>query len=199
MTGAGIPAGAAIYFTNKLDTRTSGVDITGRYGLRMNDGSLLKFILSANVNKNEITNKNEIDTPDEIKQYSDTPLLGEIEITRIENANPNNVVNFILDYSKDKFNVFLRNVRFGSITWAEFNDNGDIVSQEFTPKIQTDLEFGYQLAKGLKVSIGGNNILDVYPDKFRKDLAFGGIFQYDGTYPLGFNGRYLYFRAEYKM
>lgn len=192
-------AGAAVYFTNKLNTKTSGVDITGRYGINVGKEGNLKFILSANFNKNEITNKNEIQTPEKIKQFSDTPLLGEVEITRIEKANPNNVVNLILDYTQKKWNVMFRNVRFGNIIWSEYNDNGDIVEQVFSPKIQTDLEIGYKISKGLQFAIGSNNILDVYPDKFRKDLAFGGIFQYDGTYPLGFNGRYVYARFTYRM
>jgi len=192
-------AGAAIYFTNKLNTKTSGIDITGRYAINTGKEGNLKLILSANFNKNEITNKNDVKTPDKIKQFSDTPLLGEVEITRIENANPNNVINLIFDYNKKKWNIMLRNVRFGNITWSEYNDNGDIVQQLFSSKIQTDLEVGYKLSQGIHFALGSNNILDIYPDKFRKDLAFGGVFQYDGTYPLGFNGRYVYARFTYRM
>ncbi len=93
----------------------------------------------------------------------------------------------------------LRNVRFGNITWSEYNDIGNIVNQVFSAKIQTDLEIGYKFTKGLHFAMGSNNLFDIYPDKYRKDLAFGGIFQYDGTYPLGFNGRYIYGRLTYKM
>jgi len=192
-------AGAAIYFTNKLETRTSGIDITSRYGINMGKARNLKVILSANFNKNEITNKDKITTPEKIKQFSDTPLLGEVEIARIEKANPNNVVNLIFDYTQKKWNLMLRNVRFGNITWSEYNDIGDIVQQVFSPKIQTDVEVGYKISKELHFALGSNNVLDIYPDKYRKDLAFGGLFQYDGTYPLGFNGRYVYARFAYKM
>jgi len=195
----GIAAGAATYFTNALDTRTQGIDITARYGINIGDASKLKVILSGNFNRTQVTNKDDIQTPEIIKQYTDTPLFGEMQITRLEKGTPNNVFNLVLDYAINDFNVVLKNVRFGDITWAEFNDVGDLVNQTFTSKIRTDLEVGYKPVKGLKIAIGANNLFDVYPDKARKDLAFGGIFQYDGTYPLGFNGRYIYARLNYKL
>jgi iron complex outermembrane receptor protein len=94
----------------------------------------------------------------------------------------------------------LRFVRYGKITWVEFGDFYSFaVDQEFQPKIITDLEVGYRFTDDISAFIGSNNLLDVYPDKYRKDLAFGGIFQYDGTYPTGFNGRYIYARVAYNL
>ncbi len=195
----GVPAGAATYFTNALNTRTQGIDITGRYGVNLGESQKLKVILSGNFNRTQVTNAEEVKTPEIIKQYTDTPLFGEMQITRIEKATPNNVFNLVLDYSIGNFTAILKNVRFGDITWAEFNDVGDLVTQKFKSKIRTDLELGYKPVKGLRIALGANNLLDIYPDKARKDLAFGGIFQYDGTYPLGFNGRYIYARLNYKL
>lgn len=198
LNNLGIPAGAAVYFTNALNTRTTGLDITSRYAMDAGNGKL-RFTFSANFNKTEITNKDDIQTPAKIKQFTDTPLLGQIEQTRLENGNPNNVFNLIVNYDINKFSVMLRGVRYGKITWADYNDFDDIVSQTYTPKVSTDLELAYQVTKGAQIAIGANNIFDVYPDKARKDLSFGGIFQYDGTYPIGFNGRFVYARAIFRM
>jgi len=202
----GIRAGAATFFTNALNTSTTGLDIILRYGLPINDESRIRFILSGNFNQTSVTNVDEdangdrsLPTPALIADVTDIPLLGELQISRIELGTPRNVFNLLIDYKAGNFNAVLKNVRFGSITWSEFNDLGNIVSQEFTPRIRTDLELGYELAEGLRVAIGSNNLLDVYPDKARKDIAFGGIFQHDGTYPLGFNGRYVYARATYTL
>jgi iron complex outermembrane recepter protein len=194
----GVSAAQGAYFTNALDTRTQGLDITGRYGVNVGKGKL-RFTLSANLNETKVTNKDEIQTPAVLRQYSETPLFSQIEITRLELANPRNVFNLIINYDVNRFSLFLRNVRFGETTWAEFNDFGDLVSQEYTPKIQTDLELGYKVTDKFVLTVGSNNLLDVYPDKQRKDLAFTGIFQYDGTNPLGFNGRYVYARANYRF
>ena len=202
----GVRAGAATFFTNALNTRTSGLDIILRYGLPINDNSRVRFILSGNFNQTKVTNVDEnsdgsrfLPAPDEIAGFTDTPLFGDMQITRLEKGTPTNVFNLMIDYKVGGFNAILKNVRFGNITWAEFSDLGNIVKQEFTSKIRTDLELAYEVTDGLRISVGANNLLDVYPDKARKDIAFGGIFQYDGTYPLGFNGRYIYARANYTL
>ncbi|HMQ48700.1 MAG TPA: TonB-dependent receptor [Saprospiraceae bacterium] len=201
----GLPAAQGAYFTNALDTKTTGVDITARYGVNVGEGKL-RFTFSANFNETEATNPQTdangnrfIPTPTALLQYSETPLYGDLELNRLELANPKNVFNFIINYDVNKFTSMLRLVRYGSITWGEFNDFGDIVFQEFTPKIITDLELGYEITDGLSFHLGSNNLLDVYPDKFRKDLAFNGIFQYDGTNPVGFNGRYVYGRLTFHL
>lgn len=202
----GIRAGAATYFTNALNTSTTGLDIIARYGVTINDNSRVRFILSGNFNRTKVANVTEnpdgsrfLPTPDEIAPYTDIPLFGEMQITRLEKGTPSNVFNLMIDYKVGDFSALLKNVRFGQITWANFNDLGNLVTQEYTPKIRTDLELSYKVMDGLRVSIGANNLLDVYPDKARKDTAFGGIFQYAGTFPLGFNGRYVYARLNYKL
>lgn len=194
----GLSAAQGVYFTNALDTKTQGIDITSRYATGLGQGRL-KLTLSANFNKTEVTNEGEITTPEELKQYSDTPLMSELELNRIQKANPRNVFNFIINYDVSKFTSMLRFVRFGEMTWGDWNDFGNIVYQDFSPKIVTDLELGYKITDGLSVFVGSNNLLDVYPDKYRKDLAFNGIFQYDGTNPVGFNGRYVYARLAYSL
>lgn len=202
----GIRAGAATYFTNALNTSTTGLDIILRYGLPINDNSRVRFILSGNFNQTKVTNVEEnadgsrfLPTPERIAAFTDIPLFGDMQITRLEKGTPNNVFNLMIDYKVGGFNAILKNVRFGNITWAEFNDLGNLVTQEFTSKIRTDLELAYEVTDGLRISLGANNLLDVYPDKARKDIAFGGIFQYDGTFPLGYNGRYIYARVNYKL
>lgn len=201
----GLPAAQGSYFTNALDTKTTGVDITSRFGFNVGKGKL-KFTLSANFNKTEATNVDKdangerfIPTPTALLQYSETPLFGDLELTRLEEANPKNVFNMIINYDVNKFTSMLRFVRYGEIRWGEFNDFDNIVFQDFEAKIITDLELGYKITDGLSFFLGSNNLLDVYPDKFRKDLAFNGIFQYDGTNPVGFNGRYVYARVSYNL
>ena len=57
-----------------------------------------------------------------------------------------------------------------------------------------DAEVGRQF--GLVIwSIGVRNLFDVFPDKNSLDNGYG-IFPYPGASPFGFNGRFLYIRAE---
>jgi iron complex outermembrane receptor protein len=121
--------------------------------------------------------------------------LGELEFNRFENATPRVSFNFSTTYEADKFNALLRLIRYGSVKAGDYNDFGNIVYQTYGAKISTDVELGYKLTSAFAVYLGSSNLLDVYPDKARKDLSFNGIFQYDGTSPIGFNGRYVYARA----
>ena len=70
------------------------------------------------------------------------------------------------------------------------------VTHYVKPLSKIDIE-AYQRATS--VYLVSNNLLDVYPEKSRKDLAFNGIFQYGGTSPIGFNGRYVYARLTYNL
>lgn len=194
----GLSAAQGAYFTNALNTKTQGLDIIARYGVDVNKARL-RFILSGNFNRTTITNKDKITTPDKLKQYSETPLLGVLEFNRFENATPKVSINFSTTYDADKFNALLRLVRYGSVKTGDYNDFGNIVYQTYRAKVSTDIELGYILTSSTNIYIGSNNVLDVYPDKSRKDLSFNGIFQYDGTSPIGFNGRYVYLRLAYNL
>ncbi|MBK6391386.1 MAG: TonB-dependent receptor [Saprospiraceae bacterium] len=198
LIGQGLSAAQGAYFTNALNTRTRGLDIIARYGIDAGKGRM-KFILSGNFNSTKITNKDEVTTPAALKQYSETPLLGELEFNRFENATPRNSFNFSTTYDASRFNALVRFIRYGSVRSGDYNDFGNIVYQRYGAKVSTDLELGWKLSSASSVYLGSNNLFDVYPDKSRKDLAFNGIFQYDGTSPIGFNGRYVYARLTYNL
>ncbi|MGO2564032.1 MAG: hypothetical protein ACTH7I_09355, partial [Pseudoalteromonas nigrifaciens] len=67
----------------------------------------------------------------------------------------------------------------------------------------TDLDVAYALTDNVSVSLGANNIFDVYPDPTR-DLVddvttFSRLFSYSSFSPFGFNGRYVYGKIEMRF
>jgi iron complex outermembrane receptor protein len=63
--------------------------------------------------------------------------------------------------------VFLRNVYFGEVTEAVTT----LANQQvFDSKIVTDLSLGYKATDALTLTIGANNILDIYPERAAQDL-----------------------------
>jgi len=88
-----------------------------------------------------------------------------------------------------KWDFLFRAVRFGKVqflnnidpalinknTGAYFNDIGLGTDQTFSAKVTTDLVVSYKCRPGILITVGGNNIFDVYPDKVfvdpRNDLA----------------------------
>ena len=73
----------------------------------------------------------------------------------------------------------------------------------------TDLDVAYRVNKQFTVSIGANNLFNIYPTQnIRSKVVNGtaftgsdnvGIFPYSGISPFGFNGTFYYTKATYKF
>ncbi len=192
----GINATGGRYFTNAVDTKTMGLDVTAKYGVQLNSKSSLKFIVAMNFNKTEITNKDEIQTPEELKQITDIPLLGRVEQGRIEKGQPLSSWDFALNYTYDKFNTTLRLHRYGEFTSYNQDPTRD---QTFGTVWHANIDFSYELMPQLTLAVGVNNIFDAYPDKNLKKNSFNGIFLYNNFTPSGYNGRFIYTRLRLSM
>jgi iron complex outermembrane receptor protein len=187
-------ASRAQFFANAINTETRGVDFVISYAQRLGAGTL---------------------TADLAGTFSKTQQVGDIKASELlkgkeniyfsnsnriylENAVPNQKANLSLNYTLKKFNVFLRNNYFGGVTEA----NNTIANQQFyNPRFVTDLSFGYNIVKGLKVTIGANNLLDIYPEKISiTAINQSGQFIYSrSATQFGFNGRYLFGRLEFSL
>ncbi len=190
----GINATGGRYFTNAVNTKTYGVDVTAKYGVQINNKSTLRFIVAMNFNKNEITNKNDILTPPELKAITSIPLLGRVEQGRIEKGQPLSSWNFTASYSYSKFTATAKLIRYGEFSILNNDPTRD---QTFGNVWHTNLDFAYKLMPNLTIAVGSNNIFDVYPDKTLKRNSFNGIFPYSGFTPSGFNGRFVYARLSF--
>ena len=78
-------------------------------------------------------------------------------------------------------------------------DTTGAADQTFSKKWVTDLSLGYRFFDQLQITVGGNNILDVYPDTILTANQTRGIYLYAGASPFGFNGRYYYIRAAFDV
>jgi len=57
-----------------------------------------------------------------------------------------------------------------------------------------DVEAGHRFS-GVRWALGGRNLFDTFPDKNSLDNGYG-IFPWAGASPFGYNGRFVYTRAE---
>ena len=111
---------------------------------------------------------------------------------------PNKKANLTLNYGIGKFNIFFRNNYFGPVTEA----TSTIANQQvYDSRVITDLTFGYRLAKYTTISIGSNNLFDVYPEKIAIAAnSNSGQFVYPrSAMQFGFNGRYLFARVDVQL
>ena len=189
------------YFTNAIDTRTHGYDAILNYGLTLSAASLLRLTAAYNRNVTRVTRVSLLPTNLSGLQGS---LFDRVEQARIEVGNPLNNLILSANYSYNTIGVMARTQRYGQVTsfgTAPTNAFGPL-DQTFSPKWLSDLSLSYALRR-YSVSVGADNIFDVYPDRNNNrgnivqtaengGTSNFGIFPYAGISPFGFNGRFVY-------
>ncbi len=189
------------YFTNAIDTETRGFDIVANYGVLLGDAGTLRFTGGYNQSRSKVTRVSS--TPPELSAFQET-LFDRVERGRIEAGQPRNNINLTVNHAVRGFAVNLHNQRFGEVT--AFNSRADgTLDQTFSAQWVTDLDLSYRLPRRLRVALGANNLLDVYPDEWKDfnqglsgALTTSGIYRFPGgVSPFGFNGRFVYLRLSY--
>ncbi len=188
LAAKGLAVSAAQYFTNIVDTRTKGVDLTTNYRATVGAGALT-VTSGVNWTINRITGQR-ADPP----QLNGTgaQLVDKFTVIQIEKERPDWRGTVTTDYLRSQMNILLRASYYGSFHSAP--GLCDACDQTFGARTLFDVEAGRQFS-GLKWSVGVRNIFDTFPDKNSLDNGYG-IFPWAGASPFGYNGRFIYTRAE---
>jgi iron complex outermembrane receptor protein len=195
-------ATAASFFANAIDTESRGIDIVLTNDANIGANAKLKSDLSATFSKTI-----QVGNIKASQVLENAGLVGTYfpEDSRIylEKAVPRAKINLSNSYTTDKFNIFLRNVLFGKVTEATTNI---LRQQEFGTKVVTDLSFGYQVSDNLTVTVGANNLFDIYPDRAAQSFSDGGNNRSGGRFDwsrraqqFGVAGRFLFARLSLNL
>ena len=198
-------AGKAQFLANAIDTKNQGIDIVAGYKIALSDKLNLDNTLAATFSETEITN---INVPSDI---SSAGLEGDFfdgqEEAFLTIAQPRTKVNLTHNLSSEKWAVLLRNVYFGEVTdpdefsgqarvsGASVNDNA-----VYGGKVVTDLTLTNNMNDNTSITVGANNVFDVYPDENRPGSQSNASFPYSRrTSQFGFLGRYLFARINIEL
>lgn len=215
-------ATVANFFTNAVDTKSSGVEGVIAYSKKFDNKSDLRLVLAGSFLNNEVVKgtdgKPAIKATDILRRNNQIGnYFNREDQSRMEVASPTNKVSFTINYKLDKLSFMLRNVRFGEVVYLDptmdptkpenfpanaLNGNvKETLDQTFTPKIVTDLSASYQFLKGLTFTLGANNLFDVYQDKHTHagNASLGRFVYSRRVQQMGFNGRYVFGRLVFKM
>lgn len=202
--------GAAQFFTNAIDSRTSGLDMSLFYKTTLGEG---EFDVSLGANLTQTKVRGPIKVSQALAGQEEV-LFNREEIARVESAQPSYKVNSLASYELDKFRFQLINSLFGKVKFIHPNDGnpanwvvndftGEIETrdQTFSPKIVTDAAVSYQINDFVKCTIGGNNIFNIYPDKHAHSAnTEEGSFRYSRrVQQFGVNGSNYYFRLLLRL
>jgi iron complex outermembrane receptor protein len=192
----GIPGVLGVrFFTNAIDTQTEGFDIVADYAFDVGPGSLT---LSAAYNNSD-TEVTEVDpNPPELDALGvDNVLFGVEERNTIETASPDDKIILSAHWQTERWSVLARGTRWGEATRV-FNFGGGFEpEQTYGAEWGVDLDVEFAVTDKLSVAVGGNNVLDEYPDLSSADINYFGNLPYDVLSPLTFNGAFYYLRTTY--
>ncbi|MFN5582122.1 TonB-dependent receptor domain-containing protein [Gemmatimonas sp.] len=201
--------GGGRYFTNAINTETNGLDVVVNYGIDLKNNGVIKLTGGYNQNQTRVTEV-VVNTPAQLGNLSEV-LFGRAERGRIEVGQPRNNLVMNGSYEKGDFTFTLRGQRFGAVTGRQATAAAgarQVPDLQLSPKFITDVSASYKLFKRTQVTMGADNVFDVYPDRITDlgDVATGysgqgtfGVYRFSGLSPFGFNGRFLYLRMGYSL
>jgi iron complex outermembrane receptor protein len=190
-------------FSNIIDTKTQGIDVIFSVSPTVNKGNL-DITLAANFNETKIKKVKGTDkipaVPDSVGNYF---FFDRAEQSRVELANPKNKISVSGNYQIKKFGFMARATRFGKVSSWNIDPRLD---ETYDAKVVTDASISYNILPQVRVTIGANNLFDVYPDKLKwfqvgngdkSNIYYGntsdGRFVYSrNATQFGMNGGYYY-------
>jgi iron complex outermembrane receptor protein len=199
----------AQFFVNGVDTKTTGLDVVLAWKKTINENRF-GATLVGNINDMKI---------DKIKNgdLEEKTFFGERDKAFLLASAPPNKFGLNLNYGRKWFDAGLAFTRFSEVKLLDYQMDEDpedyrtdpsetdeqvfanqkkAATDTYGAKIVTDLTLGFKLCKSTKLSIGANNLLNIYPDQQDDWVEAGG---YWDAVQMGFSGAYYYARLGFNF
>jgi iron complex outermembrane recepter protein len=184
----GLNVGAAQFFTNAVSTRTTGVDVIATYGMNAGKGKL-NFTFAGNFNNMKL---GKITTTPQLAGKEDIYYSRREQYFLLASAPPHKL-SLATDYKIGNFNINVRATNFAGVKIINFGDEEDVFKQRTT----LDLSFNYNIKNKASITLGGANILDVYPSIQDPGLSeSGGMWD---AVQMGFGGAFFFAKVGVKL
>ena len=178
-------------YTNAINTRTYGIDAVLNANWNIHKTNI-GLTLAGNINRHAMFGG--INTSDVVKDISNYTniLFGIEERTALKKEHPGEKIILSVSANKSKYSFTLRNTYFGSTGIATIRTAlQDTLFETYTPRVITDCSIKYHPKSWMSITIGANNIFNVY--------AYEGVARYrGGAIPYGKNGRYYYLNMRFE-
>ena len=185
-TALNLNVDSAQFFVNGVSTVTKGVDIVMSWKDSFGSSKLGATVVG-NINSMEVSHVNN-------GALDQETFFGAREIAFLKASAPNNKFGLNLNYERKWFDAGLAFTRFSKVVLVDYAGLDNV----YDPKIVTDLTLGFQIIKQLKLSVGSNNLFNIYPTKQDEsgNTEAGG---YWDSVQMGFSGAYYYTRLSFKF
>jgi iron complex outermembrane recepter protein len=192
---------AAQFFSNAVDTSTKGADVVLDFWTDTGSG---RFALTgaANFTRTEVVKVNVPQSvADKFGAGSQDALrdayFNREEENRLEDALPHERGMLQARYNQGPVTGLVRANYWGSVIYK--HPTMPEADEDFGAKVTLDAELAYELPAGLKVAVGGNNLLNTFPDEQKSPVNItDGQFVYSRRVTqFGVNGGFYYLRLQY--
>ncbi len=163
------------FFTNDFDTRTRGVDMVATYQPEAL-GDATTFTVLFNRTNTTVTKF----SPD---------VLDARRIRELEQALPRTRWNLSANHAPDPWRFMARLNYYGG--WHDSED-----ARFYDGDATVDMEAAYSVNESASFALGGQNVLNKFPDRNPTAALVGN--PYSQYAPYGFNGAFFYVRMNYQ-
>jgi iron complex outermembrane receptor protein len=188
---------AAQFFANAIDTETRGVDVVISHNYKT-AGFSLKNDFAINLNKTKRVG--DIHSSDLLHNAGlDNVYFSENSRIYLEEAVPRVKASLAHTLQFGKLDVYVRNTYYGKVTGADVIVQPD-THQIMSDRVITDLSVAYGFTKNISLTLGANNVFDVYPSRNLPISSNNDQFVYTrSTSQFGMNGRYVFTRLNFNF
>ncbi|MEO5626388.1 MAG: TonB-dependent receptor [Dokdonella sp.] len=180
------------YFTNAVDTKTTGIDFVGTQRWKFDSGT---FHLTFGYNYNKTDIRAIAPNPLELSAGNlNLQRIGRVEQGRITVGAPRDKVILGGVWTSGNWSVSNTATRYGRFSILNTNPALD---QTFGSKWTLDVSATYRLDRWA-FTVGGDNVFNAYPDEFIFANSNSGQLPYPRNSPFGFNGSFVYGKIDYR-
>ena len=195
------------FFANAVDVETKGVDVVITHAYQGKKFSLNNDF-ALNLTKTQQVGN--IHTPNAIKAAGlEQKFFSERSRVLLEEVIPRLKATLSHNLTVGKWSAYLRNTYYGKATGPDIirpaDQVGDFIFDErghqvIRGKVITDLSIAYNFTPKASLTLGVNNLFDLYPEKNVKVNNNNDQFVYSrATSQFGLNGRYVFLRTTFNI
>ena len=180
-------ANSARFFTNAIDTRTNGVDVTASYRLALGSAGDLQLRAGYNNSLTEVVG--EVATPPQLRVIVGS-VLDRIERRRIECGQPRDSARLDGDWRRGRLGIYA-NPRVRHVLQLHVEPGG----RPGIPRKVADRRRGSFRAGGYFLAVGVQNLFNVFRIADPPSIPSTAS-RHSEPFPFGMNGRGLYGESD---
>ena len=194
---------AAQFFANGVDTKTSGLDVVLSYETSVGEDGKIKVGLLGNLNKLDVEKIHN-------ESLNEFTFFGPFSQAYLEAAAPDYKFGLNLGYSTEKFDANVSLTQFSEVilqdfqwvdspatTQAEADALFPVATDTYEAAMTTDVSLGYQFIDNIKLTVGANNLFNIYPtEQFDGWTDQGGLAD---SVQMGSDGMYIFSRLSFNF